>query len=257
MTAGSVVCIPPGLRYTTAMSEIETTRQNAFLRAGAISAWLIVLIYAAELLVVAIFGLPPVFGSAQEWLSALQRNRLVGILQTFSLDIVAVAFHAPLYLALIFLLRRFRRGYPTLILAAVFAFIGMAVYFASNPTFSMLYLSDQLVAATTDAQKARVLDSAQTMVALWNGTGPIVATNLSGIAGILASVVMLQSGTFSRIVSIAGIVGNALELGPPPTLLPPLYLKVDPLAVALGGIILLFWYVAIGLKLWKEPAVAA
>ena len=239
------------------MSETETTRWSAFLRAGAICAGLIVLIFAGELVVVAIFGLPPVFGSAEEWLSALQRNRLVGILQTFSLDIVAVAFHAPLYLALIFLMRHFRKGYPTLILAAVFAFIGMAVYFASNPTFSMLYLSDRLSAATTDAQKAQVLNSAQTMMALWNGTGPIVATNLAAIAGILASIAMLRSGKFSTLVSIAGIVGNALELGPPTTLLPPLYLKVDPIAVALGALILLFWYAAIGLKLWKEPAMAA
>jgi hypothetical protein len=48
-------------------------------------------------------------------------------------------------------------------------------------------------------------------------------------------------------------VGNALELGPPAILMPPIYLKIDPLAVAVGGVLLLVWYAAIGLRLWKEP----
>lgn len=233
------------------MNEDQDAKPTAFLRVGAMSAVVIVLIYLTELSVVAVFGLPPVFGSAENWLTALQRNRLLGIVQTFGLDIVAVAFHAPLYVAFFFFLRSFKKGYPTVVLSTALSFIGIAVYFASNTTFSMLYLSDQLSAATTELQKSQILNSAQAMMALWNGTGPIAATNLYGIAGILVSIVMLQSGKFPKSVAIVGIVGNALQLGPPVSLLPPLYLKVDPFLVGIGGIILLFWYAAVALRLWR------
>jgi hypothetical protein len=239
------------------MEQIELDRHSSFQKAGAISAIIILLVFAVELIIVAIHGLPPVFGSAEDWLKALQRNRLLGLAQTFALDIVAVSFHAPLYVALFFYLRSFQKSYPTLILSAVFAFIGMAVYFSSNATFSMLYLSDQLSAAMNEAQKASVIEAAKAALAVyWNGTGYDIATNFAGIAGILVSIVMLRSKKFSPAIAIVGIVGNALELGPPAILMPPIYLKIDPLAVAVGGLLLLIWYAAIGVKLWKEPKAA-
>jgi hypothetical protein len=236
------------------MEQIDVDQQSRFRKIGSISAIVILIVFAAELVVVAIHGLPPVFGSAEDWLKALQRDRLLGLAQTFGLDIVAVIFHAPLYVALVFFLRSYRKGYPTLILSAAFAFIGMAVYFSSNATFSMLYLSDQLSAATNDAQRASVIESAKTAMAVyWNGTGYDIATNFAGIAGILVSIVMLRSKIFSRATAIIGIAGNALELGPPAILMPPIYLKIDPIAVAIGGLLLLFWYMAIGIKLWRGP----
>jgi len=239
------------------MEQIELDRHSSFQKMGAISAIIILLVFAVELIIVAIHGLPPVFGSAEDWLKALQRNRMLGLAQTFALDIVAVSFHAPLYVALFFYLRSFQKDYPTLILSAVFAFIGMAVYFSSNATFSMLYLSDQLSAATSEAQRVSVIETAKAALAVyWNGTGYDIATNFAGIAGILVSIAMLRSKRFSPAIAIVGIVGNALELGPPAILMPPIYLKIDPLAVAVGGLLLLIWYAAIGVKLWKEPKAA-
>jgi hypothetical protein len=240
------------------MEQIDVDRQSRFQKIGAISAIIILLIFASELIIVAIHGLPPVLGSAEDWLKALQRDRMLGLAQTFGLDIVAVTFHVPLYVALFFCLRSYQKGYPTLILSAVFAFIGMAVYFSSNATFSMLYLSDRLSAATNDVQKASVIESAKTALAVyWNGTGGDIATNFAGIAGILVSIVMFRSKIFSPAPTIAGIVGNALELGPPATLMPPIYLKIDPIAVAIGGLLLLVWYAAIGVRVWKGPKVAS
>jgi hypothetical protein len=131
-------------------------------------------------------------GSAENWLVALQPNRFLGIIRTLGPDIILVALYAPLYIALFFLMRTFKKGYPTLILSIAFSFIGIAVYFATNPTLSMLYLSDRLSAATTDVQKNQIFDSDRTLIALWNGTGPIAATNLAGLSGLLVSIVMLQ-----------------------------------------------------------------
>ena len=90
------------------MSEIEDSKQIPFLRVGAFSAAAIALICIAELIVVAIYGLPPIMGTAENWLAALQPNRFLGIVRTLGLDIILVAFYAPLYIALFFLLRTFK-----------------------------------------------------------------------------------------------------------------------------------------------------
>jgi len=234
------------------MSDTDARTSSGFLKAGAVSLAVIVLIFLAELIVVVVCGLPPVFGTAQAWLDALHQNRSLGIVQTFGLDIVAVAFHAPLYVAFYFLLRSHSRGHGTLLLALVLSFVGIAVYFATNQTFSMLYLSDKLYATASEIDRARVLASAETLVAAWNGTGPIVATNLYGIAGILISMVMLQSRKFRIVMPVLGIVGNALQLGPPVSLLPSLYLSIDPILVGVGGFFLVVWYVALAVRFWKE-----
>ena len=235
------------------MDETNENRFSDIFRLGAISALSIVLIFLIELIIVAIFGLPPVFGSAGTWLFALQQNRILGILQTFSLDLIAVGLHVPLYVALFFFLQDNKKGYGLLVLSAVVSFIGIAIYFSSNPTLSMVYLSDQYSVATSEMQKSQILNSAQAMIALWNGTAPIAATNLFGLAGVLISIVMLQTGKFPKGVAILGIVGNTLQLGPPVPLMPHLYVEVDPFLIFVGGVILLFWYMAIAIKLWRRP----
>lgn len=226
----------------------ENQDWRGFYRIGAISAAIIVLIYIIELVVILSFGLPPT--SVANWFAVLQRNRLVGLIQTLALDLIAVAFHAPLYLALFFFLRDSRKLSTTLLVSVLFALIGIAVYFASNVTFSMLYLSDQFASAATEAQKAQILNSAQTFLAIYNGTGPFVAYFLYAIAGILVSIVMLRGHLFARWIAIAGIVGNALELGLPPSIDPAFFLQIDPILIGIGGVILIVWYIAIAVKLF-------
>jgi hypothetical protein len=51
-------------------------------------------------------------------------------------------------------------------LAATFGFVGIAVYFASNQAFSMLSLSDQYAAATTDAQRSMLLSAGEALLAI-------------------------------------------------------------------------------------------
>ncbi len=216
---------------------------------GAISASVIVLVFVIEMVVILSYGLPPT--SVEGWFKVLQNNRLMGLIQTFALDLIAVAFHAPLYLALFFFLRPANKLTVILYLAVVFALIGIAVYFSSNITFSMLYLSDQFGSASSEAQKSQILASGQTFLAVFNGTGPFVAYFLYAVAGILVSIVMLQSRLLATPVAIAGIVGNTLELGLPPSIDPPFFLQIDPILIAVGGAILIIWYIAIAVKFFR------
>lgn len=133
-------------------------------------------------------------------------------------------------------------------LGALSALIIVIIFFI---TFSMLYLSDQYSAAAAPEQKAQLLVSGQTLLAIYNGTGPFVAYLFYAVSGILVSVVMLQTRRFAAWVAIAGIIGNVLELGLPPALNPPFFMTIDPFLIGIGGIILLFWYVAIAVKLFS------
>ncbi len=228
------------------LSDSKSLKWTGFYKLGAISAVIIVLIYLIELVVMVFFGLPPT--NAEGWFTLLLRNRWVGLIQTFALDAIAVTFHAPLYLAIFFYFKQAKKFSATLILAMVFALIGIAVYLASNVTFSMLYLSDQFRLAATQTQKVQILTSAQTLMAIYNGTGPFVAYFLYAVAGILVSIAMLRSRMFASWIAIAGILGNALELGLPPSIDPPFFLQIDPILIGIGGVILIIWYIAIAIK---------
>ncbi len=231
------------------MNNSENKSWTGLYTIAAISASAIVLVFVIEMVVILSYGLPPT--NVEGWFGVLQNNRSIGLIQTFALDLIAVAFHAPLYLGLFFYIRQTQKLSSILNLAVVFAMIGIAIYFSSNITFSMLYLSDQFASASSEAQKSQILASGQTFLAVFNGTGPFVAYFLYAVAGILVSIVMIQSRLIARSVAIAGIIGNTLELGLPPSIDPPWFLQIDPILIAIGGVILIFWYIAIAVKFFR------
>jgi hypothetical protein len=227
------------------MNTQENHQWNSLFKIGAISAAAIVLVYIIELVVILIFGLPP--ATAEGWFGVLIRNRLAGLIQTFALDLVAETFHVTFFVALFIFLYQTRKLAGTLIISGAFALIGFAVYFATNITFSMLYLSDQFASAGLEAQKS-LLTSGQTLLAIYNGSGPFAAFFLLALSGILVSIVMLRSHVFAKWIAIIGIVGFTLELGLPPSIDPAWFLKIDPLLIGIGGVLLIVWYIAIAVR---------
>src|ERR1051326_5407120 len=94
----------------------------------------------------------------------------------------------PMFLALYAALRRVS---PSLMaIALTLGLIGIAAYLATNTAFSLLSLSDQYAAATTDAQRSVFEASGQAMLALYQGTGFIVGVFLVLVAALIISAVM-------------------------------------------------------------------
>jgi hypothetical protein len=215
--------------------------------AGAVSALIIVLVFLVEMIAVAARGLPPT--TVEDWFSVFQAGRGSGLLRTFALDVVAVSMHIPFYLALFYILKGRGNREGLLLTAIVLAVVGVAVYLGTNTTFSMLSLSDKYAAATTEAEKAKLLSAGEAVLAVYNGTGPFAAYALYAVAGILVSVIMLLGKTFSRIVGVLGIVGNALELGLPPSLDSGFFMKIDPFLIAAGGVAIIVWYAMVAVRL--------
>jgi hypothetical protein len=241
------------------MNETELNRifqhilenKSRIYKAGAFFALGIILIYLIDLAVVLTFGLAP--KTVPELFELIQRNRLIIILQAFAPDLIAALFRIPLMIALFIALIKIKRSFLTLAVSVALAFIGIAVYFSYNGVFSMVWLSDQFALAEDDALKQQLLSAGHAFLSSFNanGTQPFMAFTLYAISGILISVVMLKSPDFGKTIAIIGIIGNALELGPPTGLYPEIWGKIDPVLIGIGGVFLMIWYALIVVKLLK------
>ncbi len=102
--------------------------------------------------------------TVMDWFTLLQSNKLLGLTLLNVFDMVNYALVDLMLLALYVALRRASES--LMAIAMTLGFVGIAVYFASNQAFSMLSLSDQYAAATTDAQRALFLAAGQAVLAI-------------------------------------------------------------------------------------------
>lgn len=224
-------------------------------RVGAAAALIIVVIY---LIVMAIYiiaysaGPPP--STVIDWFTLFQNNWLIGLFSLGLGDIAIMVVWGPMSLALYAALRRANK--TCLTVAMSLAFVGIAVYLATNTAFSMLSLSYQYAAATTDAQKSLILAAGQAILAVSQGTGAYMGMPLVNVAGLIISAVMLRSKIFSKVTAYVGILGFALLLASAPF---ATYTTVSPTGAVVtaivavsyigGGVLSLMWYILIARRL--------
>jgi hypothetical protein len=189
------------------------------------------------------------------WFTLFQDNWLAGLVFLGFADVIIALVSIPLFLSLYAALSRANK--TSTMIAISLAAIGIAVYLATNTAFSMLSLSDQYAAATTETQQSLLLAAGQSILATVEGTGArYIGLPLLWIAGIIMSVVMLHSETFSKITAYAGIVGFSLLLTSVPIVS---YITIDPkttvesaivaVSYAGGGLLSLAWYILVARKL--------
>ena len=168
-------------------------------------------------------------------------------------DMVNYLLVGLIFLALYAALRQVSRSYITL--ATAVAFVGIAVYLASNLAFSILSLSDQYAVATTDAQRSMLLAAGQALLAIHdpNVLGPgAMGFFLVTVAGLIISAVMLRSGVFGKITAYTGILANAFGMGYPiGVAVAPRTVVIPMVATALSvsACFLIIWYVGIARRL--------
>ena len=200
-------------------------------------------------------GPPP--GTVPEWFTLFQTNPLTGLFFLGLADIVIMVLWGPMSLALYAALKQSNKTWS--LIATAFVFVGMAVYLATNTAFSMLSLSHQYAAATTEAQKSVVLAAGQAMLAVSEGTGgQYTGMPLVWLAGLIISVVMLRSKAFSKATAWVGILGLGLLVASMPfagytttgttTAVVSAIIAVTYIG---GGLLSLAWYILVGLRLLK------
>jgi hypothetical protein len=181
-----------------------------------------------------------------------QSNRIIGLLDFWGLEVPMYAMFTIVFLALYVVLRKANEG--RMAIALTFALLGIGIFFATNNPFSMLSLSNQYAAATTDAQRSTFLAAGQAVLANTNQRavgGFNMGLFLVSVAGLIVSSVMFQSKSFSRLTAYVGILANALSLAD--------YLRealtpsatVALLVILPNALFLVIWFVLVGRRLYQ------
>jgi len=193
-----------------ATHEGDTSGWRSIYRIGAIAAVAVLALVPVQAAVFIVWPPPTTVGG---FFSLFEQNAIVGLL---ALDLLLMAswfLSALMFVALYAALRRARAAMVTVALIA--ELVALAVYFASNTAFSMLTLSQQYAAATTDADRTLFLAAGQAMLALYTGTAFNVSYLLSGVAALLMARAMLRSGIFGTVTAYIGIAYAVLQVVPP------------------------------------------
>ena len=240
------------------MNKTDTEAAGSLYRIGGVAALICGLMYLITLGVyVPAYRAAPPPATVLEWFTLFQARPLTGLFFLGLADIIIMILWGPMSLALRAALKQFERNWSTI--AAAFVFVGMAVYLATNTAFSMLSLSHQYAAATTEAERSILLAAGQAMIAVSEGTGGQYAgMPLAWLAGLILSVIMLRDKAFGKAAAWTGILGLGLLLASMPfagytTTGPTTALVSAIVAVTYigGGLLSLAWYILVGLKLLK------
>ncbi len=230
--------------------EIADSHWKSLYKFGGAAALIVAVLLPIEIIVFTAYP-PPI--TVIGYFTLFQSNRLIGLLDLYLLEIPVYALFVPMFLALYAALRRANESYMAL--ATTLAIIGVAVFLATNNPFSMLSLSDQYAAATTDAQRSLFLAAGQAMLANTSQRavgGFNMGLLLVSVAGLIVSAVMLRSNIFSKVTAYVGILANAVSLAEYFRLVfvPEAVLLLLFLALA-SCLLLLIWYILIARRLFQ------
>jgi len=239
-------------------AKIADATWNGLYKTGGLAALICALMYLITLgIYVPAYRTGPPPGTVLEWFTLFQANPLTGLFFLGLADIVIMILWGPVSLALYAALKQSNKTWS--LIATTFVFVGIAVYLATNTAFSMLSLSHQYAAATTEAEKSIVLAAGQAMLAVSEGTGGQYAgMPLAWLAGLIFSVVMLRNKAFSKATAWVGILGLGLLVASMPfagyTTTGPTTAVVSAIIAATyigGGLLSLAWYILVSLRLLK------
>jgi hypothetical protein len=238
----------------------KTTDSNwsSLYKVSGVCALIAGVLFLSDLVVLLSVGAMP--SSAQAWLTLFQENKVVGLLQLFFSDLIGLALTVPMIFAFYVILRQINETYS--VLATVLGFIGIALVFATNSNYSLLYLSDQYGSATTEIQRSQLVAAAEAVLATgMSGTGLLVAGLFVEAAFVMFSVLMLQGSFFNKGVVYLGILGHGLDVVRTLVLLIfiPIFSTATATAIAvpllaIGGTLQVIWYPLIARRLLQMGA---
>ena len=130
-------------------------------------------------------GYEPTPAVVAGWFTLFRNNRLLALVDLNLFLILDTLLAVPILLALFVALRRVSES--IMALATVLGLVGVAAFFASNTTFSMLSLSNQYAAAATDAQRSLYLAAGQAMIALYTGTAFQVSYIIGSVTTVMTA----------------------------------------------------------------------
>jgi hypothetical protein len=229
-------------------AETADSAWRSLYRVGGTAALTIVAIALVQMIAFILWP-PPGFeadvGTVTGYFTLLQDDMLLGLLHLDLLLLVDYVLLVLMFLALYIVLRQVSQSFMAIAMALVF--VGIATYFPSNIAFSMLSLSDQYAATTTDTQRTMLLASGQALLTSLQSSTFYVSYILMSAAGLIISSVMLRSNNnifFSKLTAYVGILASVLGLG--------LFVPTIGLLLSLISLIpTLMWYILLARRLFR------
>ena len=225
---------------------IRTTLKSLYRVGGA--AALIAAMFALTQIIIEIIGVGfmhiEVPTTIIGWFLLLQSQTLLGLTELTMFQIPAFIFCVPAFLALYVALKRSNGAY--VMVATALAFLGIAVYISSNTVFSMLSLSGQYAAATTDEQRSMLLAAGQAMLAIYQGISVNVGLFLFMVAILMVSGIMLRSNIFDSATAYVGILAGVVALA---YYISSAFTQMAIFILEAAGIFFVVWVILVGRRL--------
>jgi hypothetical protein len=219
-------------------------------RAGALAPLLALLFYLIEFSLL-IFG-EPYPANIEGWYALVQRSKLLALWYLNALDILSFALLGIMFLALYVALRRVRPAW--VLIALYFALLGVVVFMVPRTLhLSLLPLSDLYATATTEAQRTLYLAAGEALSQVSSATPQTLGFLLMAAAGLIISLVVLQSGQqrllIGRAAAYVGIVGFVAALANYVTrLLAP---DVAAMIMPVNGLLWFVWWILVSIGLFR------
>ncbi len=231
-------------------NETADSRWKSLYKVGGVVALIAAALLLTEIIVFTIWPQP---NTVTNYFVLFQNSKLIGLFSFYLLEFFAYALFVPIFLAIYVAIRRANESYMAL--ALTLAITGVAVFLATNNPFSMLSLSNQYAAATTDAQKDLYLAAGQVILTNTNQRaveGFNMGFFLLSTAGMIISIVMLRSKTFSKVISYVGILTFTISLFDyiRVVFMPSISILLLIIAAA-SGLLILIWLVLIARRLFQ------
>ena len=220
-------------------------------KAGGVSGVLIGALLIISMVLVFITPQAPGSGGA-ETLQYIASNKLVYIVEQV-LGLAPIFLEIIALLALYMVIKQLNKSYAAI--GSVLAIVSQAIALSYITFGGLVYLSNNYIAATTDAQRGTFATAAEWAMAVNNGvsaTGidPILTASAIGI--LIISLVMLR-GIFHKGIAYLGILTGVMGI------ISAFGIIIRPLAVppplGIGYILYSFfltaWFVVVGIKLYR------
>jgi uncharacterized membrane protein len=235
-------------------SSVETADSNwqSLYKIGGMAALIAVLVGLIEITITFLPGGNASPETIIDWFTLFQNNWFLGLRNLGLLNIFLVALGVLISFVLYGAHRQNNKTYAAL--ALIISILGAAVFYATNRAFSMLDLSNQYAAATTDSQRTVLEAAGQAMLSVGKShtPGTFLAFFLSEVSGIGMSLVMLRSKIFSKASAYAGMLGFGLLLiFEICSSFMPAVKDVVMIIAMLGGLSSMVWYILVARRLFQ------
>jgi hypothetical protein len=226
----------------------ESNRKSLH-KIGSVAALIVAVLTFGEII---FFILYPPPETIRGWFDLFQGNVLIAILDFWGLEIPMYFMFVLVFLALYVLLKDANQSLMAIALIGVI--VGSAIFLSTNNPFSMLALSNQYAIAMTDSEKSALLAAGQVILSNTNQRavgGFNIGLFLVSIAGLLTSVVMLQSRVFGRSTAYIGLLAFAMSLADYIRQALTQSLLIALPVILLGALFMVIWFIQVGLRLFK------